>query len=102
MENDPRLKAALGDNIVREGIPTGDFKIENDRGRINMTFPVKGSKASGKLHIVGRKAAGDWSWSKIELILPDSSKAINLIDVAGDSSSEEEIDIKPDDSARSL
>ncbi|MEZ4489724.1 MAG: cytochrome c oxidase assembly factor Coa1 family protein [Cyanobacteriota/Melainabacteria group bacterium] len=102
MENDPRLKAALGDNIVREGMPTGDFKIENDRGRINMTFPVKGSKASGKLHIVGRKAAGDWSWSKIELILPDSAKAINLIDVAGDSNSEEEIDIKPDDSARSL
>lgn len=97
MQQDPRLKAALGENIVREGIPTGDFNIENDKGRIDMTFPVKGSKASGKLRIVGKKTEGDWNWSRIELLLPGSGKRINLID-----SSEEEIEIEPDDSTRSL
>ena len=68
-------KDALGEPIRPGWFITGNTRIGRDDGVANLSIPVKGSRASGKLEVKGIKKDGSWNIVDLYLIM-DGDKAV--------------------------
>lgn len=89
LRSDPKVSEMLGDNIDFGFGFGGNFSINNDSGKMDVSIPVKGSKGEGKLYIKGIKEAGVWNFSMIKFGMKDSNERIDLL-TAGQSGDAEQ------------
>ncbi|HEX7151517.1 MAG TPA: cytochrome c oxidase assembly factor Coa1 family protein [Thermoanaerobaculia bacterium] len=67
----PEVVAAFGEPIEAGMMMGGSIKLENDDGTADFTVPLSGPKGKGKLHVVGTKTDGEWSYGRLVAVLPD-------------------------------
>lgn len=86
------VTAALGAPIAPGFGMSGEIKQNNNTGTADFTVPLKGSKASGRMHVVARQSGGVWKFQTIEV--EANGKTINVL--AGSGSKEPPPDDVPD------
>lgn len=79
-ENNFEITQLLGDNIDIDGMFNGNLSLNNDRGTVDITVPIKGEKGSGKLIIKGEKYDGEWVYEDLYIIIKLSNEKINLLE----------------------
>jgi hypothetical protein len=75
--NDPRVIAALGEPVTPGFIVTGGVHIDTNGGNANVHFPIKGSRAGGKVDAEATYDGSKWTYSKL-LVTPDNGPPIDL------------------------
>ena len=75
---DARVQEALGTPIEPGWLMSGKIKTENGGGNCDLSIPLKGSRMSGTLRVVGTRAGGRWTYSKM-LVTPASGSPIDLL-----------------------
>jgi hypothetical protein len=68
----------LGSPIEDDGIASGSVNINNDVENCNLKIPIKGSKGTGILHVVGTKN-GTWKFHEMNVYVKSSKENINLL-----------------------
>jgi len=69
---------ALGAPIEQDGLFKGNINLQNDGGHADIEVPIKGSKGSAILHVVGIKENGAWDYSTITVTLDGTGEVIYL------------------------
>lgn len=89
VQNDPQVKAALGEPITPSMLVAGAVNISGESGEANLTFPVTGPKGTAIVLVVGKRVAGKWGLPDLRVTLPDG-KQIKI-----DTSNEGDLDEAP-------
>ncbi|NNE91149.1 MAG: hypothetical protein HKN23_05840 [Verrucomicrobiales bacterium] len=71
-------KAALGDPIKPGFLPSGNISINGENGEAAMAIPVSGPNGKGTVHVIGKLAAGAWSYETFELEVEGQTDRIPL------------------------
>jgi hypothetical protein len=71
--------ANLGEPVEPRLLPNGSVNLHNDAGDADLIIPVRGSKGTGKMHIVGIKSAGKWTYSQLDFTPDDGKPTVNLL-----------------------
>ncbi len=58
----PEAIAAMGEPIEAGFMVTGSFNFSNGNGEVDLHIPVSGPKASGSIHVLGKKESGAEQW----------------------------------------
>ncbi len=78
--NDPGVIQILGGDIESDGIMQGNISFKNNNGKANITVPIKGSKGTGSVTIIGKKIDGTWTYEKLFVTIKETNEQINLLD----------------------
>jgi hypothetical protein len=74
------VMAILGEHIETNGIMQGNISVENgDSGHVDITIPIKGSKAKGFVSIKGKKVDGEWVYEDLFVLIKETNEKINLL-----------------------
>jgi YD repeat-containing protein len=89
VRQDSAVKSALGTPIRAGLLASGGIKIdETGWSEAKLMIPLKGSKASGMLHVIAGRGDGPWVVSTFEVWVDQQVKPINLlrgrVEVTGD------------------
>jgi hypothetical protein len=76
-QNDPRVKAALGEPIETGWWVSGSVHVDNGSGNAELTIPLSGPKESGKLHAIATIENGDWKYERLS-VKPERGDRIDL------------------------
>ena len=77
-KNNPEAVQALG-LPIREGyFVAGKINVTGDSGTADLQIPVSGSKAKGKIYVVGEKKMGTWHYEILRLKMDGSGDEIDL------------------------
>lgn len=79
-QSNPAVIEALGEPVEPGFSMSGSININNGVGDADISFPVSGPKASGKIHAVAEKPAGSkaWNYTTRELRLDGRDEVIPL------------------------
>ena len=77
-QNDPRVKAALGEPVETGWWVSGSVHVDNGSGNAELTIPLSGPKGTGKLHAIATIENGDWKYERLS-VKPDSGERIDLL-----------------------
>jgi hypothetical protein len=77
-KGNPQVQAELGQPIEEGFFVTGSININGDVGNANLVIPLSGPKGSATLFVDGRKRAGIWLYSRLEMSIESKGKLINL------------------------
>ena len=77
-QNDPRVKAVLGEPVETGWWVSGSVNISNGNGNAELTIPLSGPKASGKLHAIATIENGDWKYEQLSM-KPERGDRIDLL-----------------------
>ena len=72
------VQAALGTPIKEGMFITGNESVNGPSGEANLSIPISGPKGKGTIYIEARKSAGRWSYSTLEVEVPNQKERINL------------------------
>jgi hypothetical protein len=72
------VRAQLGEPIETGFWITGSISVTGSSGNIDVSIPISGPKSSGALYIVGRKTAGQWQYSTMEVAVDGREGRIDL------------------------
>lgn len=90
----PDVAATLG-TPVKPGLGlSGSVKENNSSGSADFTVPITGSKGEGELHVVARRANGQWSYTTIDVTT--GGKTIDVLAGAQPEDLPEEEPTEPD------
>lgn len=64
---DTRVREALGTPVQTGWWVMGSMRTSGSSGKADLTIPLYGPKASGKLYVDGWKSAGKWSFRRMEV-----------------------------------
>ncbi len=78
--NDERVIQFLGNSIESDGIMQGNISLSNNNGHADITIPIKGTKGSGSVTIIGEKEDGTWTYEKLFVTIKETNEQINLLD----------------------
>ncbi len=78
--NDARVIQFLGNPIESDGIIQGNISLSNNNGHADITIPIKGTKGSGSVTIIGEKEDGTWTYEKLFVTIKETNEQINLLD----------------------
>lgn len=67
----PEVREVLGEPIEAGWQMQGSIQTSNDRGTARFSVPLKGPKAEGTLFVEGTKSSGQWTYSKLQVQVPD-------------------------------
>ncbi|NAS31234.1 hypothetical protein GTQ40_09655 [Flavobacteriaceae bacterium R38] len=70
----------LGEPIETNGIMNGNITLNNRSGSADFSIPIKGPKGAADLFIVGEKSAGEWTYSKLHVIIDETNEKVNLLE----------------------
>lgn len=76
---DARVQEALGTPIEPGWLLSGSINTKNRGGDCDITIPLEGARQKGSVHVVGTKADGRWSYTKM-LVTPESGPPIDLLE----------------------
>jgi hypothetical protein len=71
--------ADIGEPVEPRLLPNGSVNLNNDAGNADLLIPVRGPKGTGKVHVVGSKSAGKWSYSTLDFQPDDAKPTVNLL-----------------------
>jgi hypothetical protein len=71
-------KNALGDPIRIGWFISGEMHISGGNGTANLSIPVKGSKAAGKLEVKGIRKDGSWQIADLYLVADGNKTAVQI------------------------
>ena len=74
----PAIISALGTPVTEGWFLQGEVNFENQTGNANLAIPLSGPKGSGTVYIVGKRAAGTWSYSRIAITLDSTHEVVDL------------------------
>ena len=77
-QNDPRVKAALGEPIETGWWVSGSVHVDNGNGNAELTIPLSGPKGTGKLHAIATIENGDWKYERLSM-KPERGDRIDLL-----------------------
>jgi len=75
---DPRVIEALGAPVEPGWFVSGTISTTGRSGHCDIDIPLKGSKQSGSVHVVGSREGGRWSYARI-IMTPDRGDPIDLL-----------------------
>jgi hypothetical protein len=75
---DPRVVAALGEPIETGWFFMGNLKTDNRDGSADIRVNISGPKAKAKLHVVGTKKDGTWTYEEMT-VRPAGGMVIDLL-----------------------
>ena len=77
----PTVISELGQPIESGWMVSGSISVSGSSGEADISIPISGPKKSGTIFAVGRKSAGEWKFSRLEVEVPDRPR-INLLSSA--------------------
>jgi len=69
---------ALGQPIEPGFLPSGSFSTSGPSGEVSLAIGVSGPKEKGTIYVEGKKAAGNWNYSVLEVEVDGQSTRIPL------------------------
>jgi hypothetical protein len=72
-----KVVAALG-TPIDDGFPQGNVNTNNDSGDADLHTSLTGPKGKGTLYVVGTRAGGTWTYSKMTVKIDASDEEIDL------------------------
>lgn len=77
-QNDPRVKAVLGEPVEPGWWSSGSIHFENGSGNADMNIPISGPKGSGRIHAVATIEDGNLKFERLSM-KPESGDRIDLL-----------------------
>ena len=74
----PTVISELGQPIESGWMVSGSISVNGSSGEADISIPISGPKKSGTIFAVGRKSAGEWKFSRLEVEVPNRPR-INLL-----------------------
>jgi hypothetical protein len=79
LQANPEAVQALG-TPVKPGLwVSGSIEVSGPTGAADLSIPVSGPNGSGTLYVVGRKSAGVWEFTTLQLAVKGSAERIDLL-----------------------
>ena len=75
---DPRVVNALGSPIKAGFFVSGKTNVSGSSGQSDLTVPISGPKAKGRIYLVASKFAGEWTFSKLIVEVGKTGERIDL------------------------
>lgn len=75
---DDRVIAALGTPIEPGIFISGSINTQNNNGDADLSIPIHGPKGKARIHVVGTKESGRWSYSRMT-VTPEQGEPIDLL-----------------------
>ena len=75
----PTVISELGEPIEDGWIVSGSISVNGSSGEADIAIPISGPKKSATIYAVGRKSAGEWKFSRLEVEVPNRPLRINLM-----------------------
>ena len=82
-QSDPRVIAALGSPIEAEWWVTGTMHIDNEKGNADITIPISGPKAKGRIYAEAIRDRNGWRFTRLT-VKPETGPEIDLMETSGD------------------
>lgn len=74
------IQENLGEPIVLGEVTEEDIVITKEAEYVDIYFPVKGSKGTGTVHVVGKKHNDKWEYSEISVYIDSTEETIDLLE----------------------
>ena len=71
---------ALGTPIAPGWFTSGSVNVSGGSGEAHLEIPISGPKGKGKIYVEATKSTGEWSYSKLEVVIAASGEHIDLLD----------------------
>ena len=78
INHNPEVEQQLGTNIETDGIFSGNIAVSNDKGVVDISVPIKGSKGTGKALIKGKKEFDKWNYENISVYVDETKELIEI------------------------
>lgn len=78
INQDTKVKNILGNDIITDGMFSGNISTSNDTGEANISVPIKGSKGTGKALIIAEKEFDKWNYEKIAVQIDETGEVIQI------------------------
>ena len=73
---------ALGQPVEPGFLMSGNIQLNGASGEANLAIPLSGPKGSGTLYAIATKSAGEWTYSRLEMVISGSGTRIDLLEPA--------------------
>ncbi|HUF14219.1 MAG TPA: cytochrome c oxidase assembly factor Coa1 family protein [Longimicrobiales bacterium] len=73
------VEQALGSPLTAGWIVSGSVNVSGPSGNAAVSFPVEGSRGSGRLHAVAYKQVGRWEFERLQLEVEDGAQHIDVL-----------------------
>ena len=74
----PEVAAEMGE-IEAAGFSEGAVSLQINNRKIDARFPLRGSRASGTLHIVAEKRGDEWETRRLQVTIDGRDEPIDLL-----------------------
>jgi len=78
-KNSKLAQQALGTPIEAGKFPSGSFSTEGTFKKAELSIPVSGPKAKGRIMVRGEKSGKDWVYHRMVLVVGDDESEIDLL-----------------------
>jgi hypothetical protein len=76
----PTVISELGEPIEPGWLVSGSISVSGSSGEADIAIPISGPKKSATIYAVGRKSAGEWRFSRLEVEVQNRPLRIKLLD----------------------
>ena len=75
----PDVVVRLGQPIKPGWMVSGSINVSGPTGDADLAIPVSGPKGKGTIYVVGKKSAGEWTYSRLEVEIEGQPGRIDLL-----------------------
>ncbi|MFC1739212.1 cytochrome c oxidase assembly factor Coa1 family protein [Planctomycetota bacterium] len=75
----PEVISAIGEPIKEGFFVSGNVSISGSSGNAELTIPISGPKGKAIIFVVASRPAGEWIFSRQEVIVDKNNERINLL-----------------------
>ena len=77
-ERNPEVALTLGSPLKPGWLVSGSISLNGSSGNADVSIPVSGPRGKGTIYCVARKSAGQWTYDKLEIELPNHAEHVPL------------------------
>ena len=75
----PEVVVRLGQPIKTGWMVSGSINVSGPTGDADLAIPISGPKGKGTIYVVGKKSAGEWTYSRLEVEVEGQPGRIDLL-----------------------
>ncbi|HXZ27137.1 MAG TPA: cytochrome c oxidase assembly factor 1 family protein [Terriglobales bacterium] len=75
----PEVVLRLGQPIQPGWFISGSINVSGAAGDADLSIPISGPKGKGTVYVVGKKSAGEWSYTRMEVEVEGQPGRIDLL-----------------------
>lgn len=79
LESNETAVAALGEPIKAGWFFSGSINVSTDSGNADLSIPVSGPRAKGRLVVIATKNSDGWHFSRLDLVMKADGDRIDLL-----------------------